>query len=154
MADKRELILVRLKGILEDVKTELSVVTVARNRGLLKNEKRPALVVLDGDERFRLTNDRHRGRAGMMAPSIQIMNPEIYILLDEARPITDETGTKLNQMRIVLVHAIATDSALATLVGSNGNVVYNGCVTDLKSGGALSGEMKLDFAIQYVFDPL
>lgn len=131
-----------------------------RNRGLLSNDKRPCIVLLDGDETPRLSVDTRRikGRAAMMAPQIVQMRPELYILPKEARPTghvepTENIGDTINQYRIDLLRAIWADVTLANLIGSNGSIVYNGMATDLKSGSPLSGQMRLDFIINYVLRP-
>lgn len=154
MADNRELILARIQAVcLNASDFETSV----RNRGLLSNEKRPACILLDGDEVQRLSLDLprgHRGRAMLMAPQIMNMTPELYILLKEGRPTNENVGQELNAKRIALLAALSADTALADLIGPNGNMVLSGCTTDLKSGSALTGQMRMDFSILYVLKPL
>ena len=159
MAD-RESILVQLRTILEAQMTPLGFKSVARNRGLMANEKRPALALLDGDEVPRMIVPQARvDNYGGLRPKLLGMTPEIYILMDEQRPTnakpdgTDNIGTLLNIKRDALVKAICNDEPLKALLGTNGGIVYNGCVTDLKSGLALSGQMRLDFELRYFFDP-
>jgi len=150
--DRREAILERISAII--LTPGLGFASSVRNRGLRQNEQRPACVLLDGDESPKLVhNNRRSGRASMLTPQIMIMRPELYVLLVEKRPTNVEVGQDLNAKRIALVAAIAEDTALATLLGSNGGMVYNGCVTDLKSGSALTGQMRLDFAYTYTFYP-
>jgi len=149
--DKREAILERVSAICLTVPGFSSSV---RNRGLRSNEQRPACVLLDGDESSKLVHDtRNKGRAGAMTPQIMIMRPELFVLLPEKRPTNVDVGQDLNEKRIALIAAIAEDASLAALLGSNGGVVYNGCVTDLKSGSAATGQMRLDFAYTYTFIP-
>jgi hypothetical protein len=152
MADNRELILSRLMVISQDIS---GIVTVARNRGLLRTEKRPAIIIADGDESVSL-NSPKTNRPGM-TPTINSMRPEIYVILNE-QPTTNkednEIGQQLNAFRMTLVSKIASDAELKTLLGSNGGVSYNGCVTDLKSGSPFMGQMRIDFRFNYVFDPL
>lgn len=149
MPDKRELILDRIFTVL---KTVSGITTFARNEGQQDNDARPAIVLCDGDENARLTPPP-RGRGGLMAPTTNTMRPEIYILLKEGRVKNVDVGSNLNAFRLAVSQAIAQDAELAALIGPNGSIVYNGCVTDLKSGSALSGQMRLDFAFTYVFDP-
>lgn len=154
--DVREAILLRLAAIV--LTPGLGFASAVRNRGLRSNEQRPAVIVLDGDESPILThggrqNRAQGGRALPLTPSIMQMKPELYILLQEARPKNLEVGEELNAKRIALIAAIAEDTALAALLGSNGTMLYNGCVTDLKSGSALTGQMRLDFAFNYTFHP-
>lgn len=155
MADTRELILARVAALTVEV---AGFVSVVRNRALLKTEKRPACILLDGDEFPVLThggrqNRAHSGRMMMLTPSVMQMRPELYVLLPEDRPTNVDIGPLLNQKRVDLCKAIAEDDALRMLIGSNGDIIYNGCATDLKSGSALTGQMRLDFFYNYVFFP-
>ena len=152
MADKRELILVRIMAICTAEQTGAGIETVVRNRAALDNDKRPACVLLDGDERAAFPA-RPSGRSMPLGPTIMLMTPELYVILKEERPVNALVGEMLNLMRIKLSKAIATDAQLKTLLGGNGGIIYNGSVTDLKSGSALTGQMKLDFSYRYVFDP-
>ena len=157
--DTRELILNRLLAISTDV---AGFTTAVRNRGLLGTEKRPAVVLLDGRETPVLTHGgrTNRARNGMLmslTPSVMSLEPELYILLDEQRPTnvkeTVNVGTRLGTFRVALVKAIAEDGLLLSYLGANGGMLYNGYDTDLKSGGALSGQMRLDFQFRYTFFP-
>lgn len=156
MSDTREAILTRLLAIAVAV---TGIQSALRNRGLLKNDKRPCIVLLDGDETPRLSMDtrRLRGRTGIMGPQIVQMRPELYIIPDEVRPIgADETtpvGPLINDIRIRFLQAIWADTTLANILGPNGSMAYNGMATDLKSGSSLSGQMKLDFIINYALLP-
>jgi hypothetical protein len=148
--DKRELILSRVLVIMQGL---AGITTVARNRGLMTNEKRPAMILLDGDEVSTKLPNPPRSRSAAQFPQVNTMRPEMYILLQEDRPTNLTVGQQLNAFRIALSAAIATDTALAALLGPNGSIYYYGCVTDLKSGAALSGQMKVDYQLSYVFDP-
>jgi hypothetical protein len=153
--DTREQILSRLAAIAVDLSGFKSAV---RNRGLRDNEKRPAVIILDGDEAPVLThggrqNRAHAGRTMSMTPQVMAMKPELYVLMDEARPQNEDLGPALNAKRVQFVKAIAEDDQLLALLGSNGGILYNGCVTDLKSGMPLSGQMRLDFMFSYTFFP-
>lgn len=147
--DVREAILDRVAAI---VLTVPGFVTSVRNRGLRKTESRPACILLDGDETAKLVHEV-RGRASRMTPQVMTMRPELFILMPEDRPTNVGIGEDLNAKRVALIAAMADDEALAVLLGSNGGVVYNGCVTDLKSGSAVTGQMRLDFAYTYTFIP-
>lgn len=155
MSDTRELILARIATLSTEV---AGFTTAVRNRALLKTEKRPAVILLDGDEFPVLThggrqNRAHSGRQMMLTPSIMQLRPEMYILLPEDRPTNVDVGPLLNQKRVDLCAAIAEDVTLRNLLGSNGDMIYNGCATDLKSGSALTGQMRLDFYYNYTFFP-
>lgn len=153
--DTREQILDRLLVIATE---QAGFTSAVRNRGLRTNELRPAIVVLDGDEAPVLThgsrsNTAKAGRSMPMTPEIMLMKPEIYLMLQEDRPTNETLGTELNTKRVALIKAIAEDEELRLLLGSNGNMIYNGCTTDLKSGMALSGQMRIDLNLVYTFFP-
>ena len=148
MIDKRETILSRTLYVLSQL---TGIETVARNRGLMDNDMRPAAVLMDGDEIFRLTGDR-RGRQ-MMSPTLITARPQVFVVLKNRKPQNVETGEDLNAFRVALIELMATDGVLLELIGTNGNMSYEGCETDLKSGGAAEGSMRLDFAITYTLDP-
>lgn len=155
MADTRELILNRLLVIATG---QAGFVSAVRNRGLLSTEQRPALVLLDGRETPVLTHGgrSNRARNGMLmplTPSVMALQPEIYILLDERRPTNVNAGTAVGTLRVAFIKAVAEDAELLALLGANGGIIYNGYDTDLKSGGALSGQMRLDFSFSYTFFP-
>lgn len=154
MPDKREDILARILDIALSVKAaDITIKTAIRNRGWKSNEERPAIILLDGDEE-NAGGAFTSGRGGyLMRPSIVTMRPELYILLDERRLANDTVGQDLNNYRVLFARALATDTQMVSLLGSNGKVVYNGCVTDLKSGSALTGQMRMDFAFTYLFVP-
>jgi hypothetical protein len=161
MTNRRENILQRISDITVNAKTGAGIVTAVRNRGLLSTEKRPASVLLDADE-SQFTNQRDlRGRQAGMRAQIMRMQPQLFIILDEQRPTNDQAGpsgdqnigTLLNQMRNALVNAIGADEELRGLLGANGGIVYQGCETDLKSGSALTGQMKINMDFIYPYDP-
>lgn len=159
MADVREAILVRLKDILDALTAApLSGLQAAtRNRGLRENAQRPCLVLVDGSETADVTGERVF-RPGVFRTQLMRMNPAIYILPKEERPTNVDAsdvnvGTVSNGLRVQVCNAIATDAQLAALITSNGRVVFNGTETDLESGAAMSGEMKLDLSIVYPFNP-
>lgn len=161
MADRREQILARLLTIAETLKRPAvadGFVTCARNRGLLQTEQRPAFVLMDGGEQVRTGNiSRSRNDFGVQ---ITLMRPELYVLPAEVRPTGKgpeldgaQVGTTINGLRQRLTRAIAQDNTLLALLGSNGGIHLETLETDLVSGGAMSGEMKLNLVIAYVFDP-
>jgi hypothetical protein len=157
MTDTREAVLERIAAIATQ---QAGFKSAVRNRGLRDNEKRPAIVILDGDETPVLThggrqNRAQSGRAYFFAPSVVAMKPEIYVLMDEQAQTLqrNDIGPALNAKRVQLVEVISQDDQLKALLGSNGVMIYQGCSTDLKSGGALSGQMRIDIQFNYVFFP-
>jgi len=155
MADKREDILARIEVIMGTV---TGITSNVRNRGLRSNEQRPAQVLLDGDEVPVLTSQSQRLKAmqSLMWPQLMEMRPQLFYLPKEKRPTNDDPaniGSEANAWRIQFLEKLWADVELAELLGSNGSMVYNGCETDLKSGSAMSGEIRLDFVVRYMLVP-
>jgi hypothetical protein len=146
MTDRREQILARLLAILETVE---GVNGAVRNRGELPASKRPAVILLDGDEIARSTPPQHRGRL-TLAPNLVDLSPEIYVVMDQREPINEGIGEDMNTLRIAILKAIMSDSELATLLGANGDIQYNGCETDMASGRSMEGQMHLRMTFTYV----
>jgi len=142
MADKRELILTRLLGILEEQKPD--AVTVARNEQLADDEQKPVLLLLDADEEA--DDNDPRGRPAYAPRRVRLF-PEIYVAV-QAKP--EEVGQVLNQWRARLIKAIQTDTQLKDLAGPNGDIRYEGCGTALAGGRSMQGEMKLVISIAYI----
>lgn len=87
-----------------------------------------------------------------MSPELVTMTPQLWILL-QGRANHENVGQDLNAYRFALIELVAQDFELLQLLGSNGNISYEGCETDLKSGLPAQGSMRLDFAITYLVDP-
>lgn len=155
-ATTREDILVRLLAILGTVP---DITTVVRNRGLMANEMRPAIVLMDGDEQEGLRPPSNgRGSGQVIYKTTKIARPQIFVLLRTAAPTNkdsagEDIGTKLNEYRVEIARRVLDDTALRALLGSNGSINYTGAETDLKSGAAMAGQIRVDFSIAYVFDP-
>ena len=106
-----------------------------------------AIVILDADE---AADDADPTSRPSRAPRRIAMTPEIYILLG-ARP--EELGTAINTLRARLVKTILADAQLAGIVGSNGDIRYEGCATALARGRSMEGEMGVSFSFAYVLRP-
>lgn len=149
MIDKRELILVRLLAIGTGL---TGIVSSWRNRGELKSDKRPAFVVLDGDER-NVQQAEGRGRVAM-SPTVMEMTPQMFVLLVPRDTAKNEgVGAELSAWRAKLLKALATDAQLIDLVGPNGQIIYRNMLSDMKTDSTLYGELQFDFAIRYVLNP-
>lgn len=148
MTDKREMILARLFAVLKDIP---GVVTCVRNRGELPDDKRPAITLLDSDE---TAQDKafNRGRIAA-SPNFISLQPEIYVTLDSRKPDNKLIGQDLNVLRARILKAVLTDGTLVSLCGTNGEIRYLGCITDLARGRAMDGETGLTFAFIYVLNP-
>jgi hypothetical protein len=107
--------------------------------------------MLDGDEEAR-EDAEHRGRLGK-APNRITIKPEIYIALESQKPKNETVGAELNALRVAILKKVLADTQLQILAGSNGDVFYAGCMTDLARGRTMDGEMGLMLHVTYVFKP-
>ncbi len=141
MTDKREQILSAIFEVLQGVTGFESCV---RNRDQLPNEKRPALILLDGDEEARRDADG-RGRVGS-SPNRVTMKPEIYIVFDTRKPRNENLGEDLNAARASVLKALIEAPSIAVLCES---IFYGGCITDLAKGRVMEGQVGL--AIEFTY---
>ena len=143
MTDRREQIIQRLVAIATTV-----VARIARNDTTITGKTGNAIVIWDGDEAVDAEAQPMRRRAD--APLLVEMTPELRILREE--PAAD-LGTSLNTLRLSVISAVITDAlnggTLATLVGTNGHVRYDGLSTEMMPGRALEGALGVRFNIRY-----
>ncbi len=146
--DRRELILARLFEIL---KTIVGLKTICRNRGLLPEELRPAITLLDGHEDMTSTqvNDGRGGRGLSAQPGKITMRPEIFVVLDTRLPKNEGIGADLNAWRIQILKAVSADTQINALLTTNGSLLYEGCLTDLATGQSMEGQLQMRFALSY-----
>jgi hypothetical protein len=149
MTDRREQVLSALFTLLKAVN---NVQAVVRNRGELPAATRPAVVLLDGDETARDGVPQERGRL-TAAPNLVDMSPEIYVVMDQREPKNERIGEDMNAMRMAILKAIMTDAPLIAILGSNGDIKYSGCATDMASGRSMEGQLSLNFTFTYVLKP-
>lgn len=148
--DRRELILARLFVTLQTID---GLKTVCRNRGLLPEEMRPAITLLDGSEEVTSTQvvDGRGGRGLSAQPAKVTMRPEIFVVLDQRLPKNEGIGEDLNAWRIAILKAISADSQINTLLTNNGSLLYEGCLTDMATGRSMEGQLQMQFALSYPF---
>jgi hypothetical protein len=144
MTDRRELILARL---LEIARAVDGIESAFRNRDEIGDKQRPAIIILDADE---AADDADPGLRSPRSPRRIAMTPEIYIMLG-TKP--EYIGTSINTLRARLIKAILTDAELSLIVGSNGDIRYEGCATALARGRTMEGEMGVSFSFAYVLRP-
>jgi hypothetical protein len=146
MTDKRELILARLLGISQGLP---GITAAFRNKDEISDRQRPCMVILDADEAADDGDPSGLARRPN-APRRVGMTPEIYLMLG-AKP--EDVGTAINRLRASFVKAVLMDSELATIVGSNGDIRYEGCATGLARGRTMEAEMGLSFTFSYILRP-
>lgn len=144
MTDKREQILVRL---LEIASTIQGVTTAVRNKDEITDKMRPAIIILDADENA--ADSDPNGRSAR-SPRFVTMTPEVYIILG-AKP--ENVGTEINVLRARWLKAVLSDTSLSAIVGSNGDVRYEGCATSLARGRNMEGELGVSISFTYVLRP-
>jgi hypothetical protein len=144
MTDRREMVLARLLEIARGIE---GIAAAFRNKDEISEKQRPAIVILDADEAAEDTDPTSRPSR---SPRRIAMTPELYILLG-AKP--EELGTAINTLRARFVKAVLNDVQLASIVGSNGDVRYEGCATALARGRSMEGEMGVSFSFAYVLRP-
>ena len=144
MIDRREMILSRL---LEIASATEGVVAAFRNKDEISEKQRPAILILDADE---AADDTDPGSRPSRSPRRVAMTPEIYILLG-AKP--EDLGSAINRLRARFVKAVLSDTQLGSIVGTNGEIRYEGCATALARGRSMEGEMGVSFSFTYVLRP-
>lgn len=146
--DKREAILVRLVAIAEGLP---GVAAVLRNVPKLDDTRRPAIVILDADEAVELASEGPRRSPG--GPTLVAMTPQVFIHATGASSDDESAGPVVNQWRAAWLKAVMLDAALLALVGSNGSIRYAGAATGFGWGRELRGEIGIEIAFVYYFNP-
>lgn len=124
---------------------------IVRNRNDLQADKLPGMIVLDADEvkDSMLKLPPGGGNQQRMPAQLMRMTPEIYVVLD-TRPVGNKnTGKDLNTARLAILDTIWSDSVLWGIVGTNGNITYDGCVTDLARNRTAKGQIGLSVTFTY-----
>jgi hypothetical protein len=146
MTDKREQILARLLAVAQGLP---GIVAAFRNKDEISDRQRPCIVILDADEAADDADPSGLARRPH-APRRVGMTPEIYLMLG-AKP--EDVGTVINGFRAIFIKAVLTDPGLASIVGSNGDIRYEGCATGLARGRNMEAEMGLTFTFSYILRP-
>jgi hypothetical protein len=131
--------------------TSINPNNVVRNRNEVQADKLPGIILLDGDEvRDSRATLPPRGQEENAVPTeIMRMTPEIYVVLD-ARGIQNENvGEDLNTARLAILGVILPDRTLQSIVGGNGNITYDACVTDLARNRTMKGQLGISISFMY-----
>ena len=127
-----------------------------RNRNELPAGKVPGIILLDADEvRDPRALQLPPGRSLPVSTSLMRMTPEIYIVLDVRKGAqqNENVGEDLNAARIVILDTVLKDPTLRRICGSNGQIIYDGVVTDLARNRTMQGQMGLSITFIYPFLP-
>jgi hypothetical protein len=157
-ADRRVMILAQLFDILKGLSIELTtgVITAGNfvhNRNDLPKEKVPGIILLDADEVKDSMLPELTGRNLRPGPSRMKMTPEVYIVLEVRKPQNEQVGEDLNTARAAILNKVLHDPNLQRIVGDNGSITYDGCVTDLARNRVMEGQMGLSITFTYPFIP-
>lgn len=156
MTTKREQILSRIHTLLGTV----SGITAAyRDRAEFPDDKLPAACVLDGGEQ--VIQDLGPNKFVKMPPAIFALTPQVFVVLRPRDNLANETldgvaapvGPELSDWLDKIITAVVNDPTLLSLVGSNGQILYRGCETDMQTGSSIIGQLQVNFEFHYVFIP-
>lgn len=150
MTDRCADILEQLDTVLQTV-ADAEAVAFYHNRASLRELQRPCIVMLDGRETMRLTGSG-KGRR-QISPGLATLIPQIFVLLKNEEPLNIGQSVRLSNLRLAILKAIARDAVLVALVGSNGEVIYNGHITDFEDGSSMDGKLQMLFEFVYVLNP-
>jgi hypothetical protein len=157
MNDRRSKIIARMFVVLKGLVITLTDGTipanrVVHNRNELPAELVPGLILLDADE---VADTRVSapppGRQTPPRDKMMRMTPEVYIVLDVRKPHNENAGEDLNLARAQIMYALLTDRELQDLCGANGEICYDGCVTDLARNRVMQGQMGMSITFVYPF---
>jgi hypothetical protein len=165
--DRRERIIARIYALLVTLPgvgvAADGTPAVYRDRGEVPEGVKPAVIFLDG--RGRLRTPVNRTNVQIMPPSIQSLNPQIFVLLEmRDNVLTNEqlsgqpapVGPELSGWRNNVLALITQDDTLGALVGANGQISFDGETTDMETGssmGVKGAELRFDFTLTYPLDP-
>lgn len=159
--DRRQEVLNRLHELLGNLTVDLlggpngpkQIVpgNIVHNRNDLQADKVPGIIILDADEvkdarQLQPAQGRQQER---MPAQIMKMTPEIYAILDGRGVMNENVGEDLNTVRLAVLNAIFSDEQLQGIVGSNGGIIYDGCVTDLARNRTMKGQLGMSVTFTY-----
>jgi hypothetical protein len=159
--DRREQVLDRLFTLLSELNipllggpngsTSIPPEHVVRNRNELPADMVPGIILLDADELRDLRQTLPtRGLKETQVPSqVMRMTPEIYVVLDVRGIMNQNVGQDLNTARRAILAAILPDQTLQDIVGPNGNITLDACVTDLARNRTMKGQLGISITFTY-----
>ena len=157
--DRRSLILARVDAVLNGLTITLTSGVIpaknfVHNRNELPKDKVPGIILLDADE---VSDPRGiqapPGRGGPPGAKLMRMTPEIYVVLDVRKPNNVSVGEDLNAARLAILGALLNDKELQQIVGNNGQISYDGCVTDLARNRTMAGQLGVSITFVYPLMP-
>ena len=155
--DRRARILARLATLLPTLTITLSSGVIpaenfVHNRNELPAGKVPGIILLDADE----VKDQRALRlepGRQLPPGCQMMRmtPEIYVVLDVRKGAkqNENVGEDVGLARAAIISAVFADQALQDVCGANGEIVFDGLVSDLARNRTMQGQLGLSFTFAY-----
>jgi len=142
--DRREAILSRIRDILPQVP---GIVRAGRNVEDVSGgvAARPAAILYDGAEE----NADYEGRPKFSPKDYITMTPQIIILLG-AR--SENVGTKVNDIRRLLIPLIYKDETLKSLCTTAGNIKFQSGGLDTAQGETREARYEIKFEFTYLSD--
>ena len=160
----REQILDRVLAVLGSIS---GVRDCARNRADYTDDNLPAIILLDGAET--MLSPIVPQKSVLMPPALMRLRPEIFVILPKRDDVTNATvdgvpapvGPELSFWRDAVLSALINDAALVGdggrtsggLLTTSGQIVYQGCSTDMASGRTLWGQLQVFIDFHYVWVP-
>jgi hypothetical protein len=131
--------------------TMIPAANFSRNRNQLTVKTAPAILLLDADEvRDASVTSSQRGlRENRMRDQIMKMTPEIYVVLDDRNIVNKNSGRDLNTARLAILAAIIPDVTLQKIVSAQGDMVYDGTVTDFARNRQMKGQLGISLTFTY-----
>lgn len=148
--DRRELILLRLLAIGEEMRVAGLVRTVDRNKLDLDPKDFPQFVLLDSDETADDAWQTRTGAAARAAPNLVEMSPQVFLC---EKGLSEEAGSKLNVLRFAWLSRVLSDETLSGLTGENGYARYQSALSSFRMGRQLDSTMLVTVAFGYIFKP-
>lgn len=139
MTDRREEIMQALFAVCQ----ALDGVTAYRNRNMLAEEQRPAIVVMDGDESSEELSPSRQGPA----PRRVRMQPLVQLLVSDQ---AEEIGSTLNALRARVINAVLADDTLIGLTHNERGPAYLGLQMMIENGRRIEGVVVLAFEVTYI----
>jgi hypothetical protein len=156
--DRRARILARLTALLPTLKITLSSGVIpaenfVHNRNELPAGKVPGIILLDADEVKDPRALQQQAPGRQLPPGCQVMRmtPEIYVVLDVRKGAkqNENVGEDVGLARAAIVSAVLLDQTLQDICGSNGEIMYDGLVSDLARNRTMQGQLGLSFTFVY-----
>ena len=152
----REQILTQIEAVLATVP---GIVTCARNRGLLPEDAKPAIIMLDGREDIVSTVVPQK--SVRMPPAIFRLQPQIFVILQQRDDATNSTvmgvakpiGPEISYWRDTILSLLINDPTLLSMVTTTGQIVFRGMETDMQTGNTMLGQLRLFIDFHYVWFP-